>query len=96
MADRQQEQVAAHFAVQAADPTAGLCRLETIAELLSYHCLTCLVYLQIVAAVAPQRERLDACVIFPSMPAVMKLNKLGTFSMAQLGQSKSIIGDFIK
>ncbi|GFH09094.1 magnesium chelatase subunit H, partial [Haematococcus lacustris] len=30
------------------------------------------------------------------MPAVMKLNKLGTFSMAQLGQSKSIIGDFIK
>jgi magnesium chelatase subunit H len=46
--------------------------------------------------VSPQRERLDACVIFPSMPAVMKLNKLGTFSMAQLGQSKSIIGDFIK
>eukprot|EP00775_Hariotina_reticulata_P013861 gene13861-13983_t len=51
---------------------------------------------KIVAAVGPQRERLDACVIFPSMPAVMKLNKLGTFSMAQLGQSKSIIGDFIK
>jgi magnesium chelatase subunit H len=51
---------------------------------------------QVVEAVAPQRERLDACVIFPSMPAVMKLNKLGTFSMAQLGQSKSIIGDFIK
>lgn len=51
---------------------------------------------QIVEAVSPQRSRLDACVIFPSMPAVMKLNKLGTFSMAQLGQSKSIIGDFIK
>ena len=51
---------------------------------------------QIVEAVQPQRARLDACVIFPSMPAVMKLNKLGTFSMAQLGQSKSIIGDFIK
>lgn len=51
---------------------------------------------QIVAAVAPQRDRLDVCVVFPSMPAVMKLNKLGTFSMAQLGQSKSIIGDFIK
>lgn len=51
---------------------------------------------KIVEAVAPQRERLDACVVFPSMPAVMKLNKLGTFSMAQLGQSKSIIGDFIK
>ena len=42
------------------------------------------------------RERLDACLIFPSMPAVMKLNKLGTFSMSQLGQSKSIISDFIK
>lgn len=26
----------------------------------------------------------------------MKLNKLGTFSMSQLGQSKSIISDFIK
>ena len=46
--------------------------------------------------VGPNRDRLDACLCFPSMPAVMKLNKLGTFSMAQLGQSKSIIGDFIK
>lgn len=51
---------------------------------------------QIVEAVAPVRDRLDACVVFPSMPAVMKLNKLGTFSMAQLGQSKSMIGEFIK
>ncbi len=42
------------------------------------------------------REKLDACLIFPSMPAVMKLNKLGSFSMSQLGQSKSIISDFIK
>jgi magnesium chelatase subunit H len=49
-----------------------------------------------VEAVAPVRDRLDACVVFPSMPAVMKLNKLGTFSMAQLGQSKSMIGEFIK
>jgi len=51
---------------------------------------------KIVAAVQPVREKLDACVVFPSMPAVMKLNKLGTFSMSQLGQSKSLIGDFIK
>ncbi|GAX72580.1 hypothetical protein CEUSTIGMA_g36.t1 [Chlamydomonas eustigma] len=51
---------------------------------------------KIVQAVQPMRERLDACLIFPSMPAVMKLNKLGTFSMSQLGQSKSIISDFIK
>lgn len=52
--------------------------------------------LQITSVVGPRRDKLDACLIFPSMPAVMKLNKLGTFSMAQLGQSKSIIGDFIK
>ena len=51
---------------------------------------------KIVEAVGPARENLDACLIFPSMPAVMKLNKLGTFSMSQLGQSKSVIGDFIK
>jgi magnesium chelatase subunit H len=51
---------------------------------------------KVIAAVQPERERMDACVIFPSMSGVMKLNKLGTFSMAQLGQSKSLIGDFIK
>ena len=51
---------------------------------------------KIVEAVGPARDTLDACLIFPSMPQVMKLNKLGTFNMAQLGQSKSIIGDFIK
>lgn len=56
----------------------------------------CLPAAQIVEAVDPVRANLDACVIFPSMPAVMKLNKLGTFSMSQLGQSKSLIGDFIK
>lgn len=32
---------------------------------------------QVVAAVAPHREKLDACLVFPSMPAVMRLNKLG-------------------
>lgn len=41
------------------------------------------------AAVEAERERLDAVLIFPSMPEVMRLNKLGTFSMSQLGQSKS-------
>nr|CAC69537.1 Magnesium chelatase H-subunit [Chlamydomonas reinhardtii]CAC69552.1 Magnesium chelatase H subunit [Chlamydomonas reinhardtii] len=51
---------------------------------------------KIVEAVSPLREKLDACLIFPSMPAVMKLNKLGTFSMAQLGQSKSVFSEFIK
>merc|ERR1719201_402706 len=51
---------------------------------------------KIVDIVAPLRDSLDACVIFPSMPAVMRLNKLGTFSMAQLGQSKSAIASFMK
>ena len=45
-------------------------------------------------AVGPARDTLDACLIFPSMPAVMKLNKLGTFSMSQLGGGgKSAIGE---
>lgn len=30
------------------------------------------------------------------MPEVMRLNKVGTFSMASLGQSKSVIGEFMK
>jgi magnesium chelatase subunit H len=30
------------------------------------------------------------------MPQVMRLNKMGSFSMAQLGQSKSVIGEFMK
>ena len=32
------------------------------------------------------REKLEAVCVFPSMPAVMKLNKIGTFSMASMGQ----------
>jgi magnesium chelatase subunit H len=51
---------------------------------------------KIVAAVGPRRDALDACLVFPSMPAVMKLNKLGTFSLAQLGQGKSAFADFMK
>ena len=51
---------------------------------------------KIVDAVLPYKENLKASVIFPSMPEVMRLNKLGSFSMSQLGQSKSIIGDLIK
>jgi hypothetical protein len=30
------------------------------------------------------------------MPEVMRLNKVGSFSMQNLGQSKSVIGDFMK
>ncbi|MEB3362518.1 MAG: magnesium chelatase subunit H [Synechococcaceae cyanobacterium] len=51
---------------------------------------------KVVDAVAPHRDHLKAAVVFPSMPEVMRLNKLGTFSMAQLGQSKSAIGQFMK
>ncbi|KAI7837358.1 hypothetical protein COHA_008797 [Chlorella ohadii] len=52
---------------------------------------------KIVQAVQPCRDSLDACLIFPSMPAVMKLNKLGSFSMSQLGGGgKSAIGEFMK
>jgi len=51
---------------------------------------------KVVAAVEPERERMDAILVFPSMPAVMRLNKLGTFSMAQLGQSKSAVASFMK
>ena len=46
--------------------------------------------------VEPERERLDAVLVFPSMPQVMRLNKLGSFSMAQLGQSKSAVASFMK
>lgn len=51
---------------------------------------------KVVAAVEPHRDRLDAAVVFPSMPQVMRLNKLGSFSMAQLGQSKSAIAQFMR
>jgi magnesium chelatase subunit H len=51
---------------------------------------------KVVEAVAPHRERLKAVVVFPSMPEVMRLNKLGSFSMAQLGQSKSAIAQFMR
>jgi magnesium chelatase subunit H len=51
---------------------------------------------KVLAVVEPERERLDAVLVFPSMPQVMRLNKLGTFSMAQLGQSKSAVASFMK
>jgi magnesium chelatase subunit H len=51
---------------------------------------------KVVAAVQPHRDRLDAAIVFPSMPQVMRLNKMGTFSMAQLGQSKSAIAQFMR
>ncbi|GAB1538474.1 hypothetical protein NUACC21_11360 [Scytonema sp. NUACC21] len=51
---------------------------------------------KLVTAVEPHRDRLDVAVVFPSMPEVMRLNKMGTFSLAQLGQSKSAIAQFMR
>ncbi|ERT03852.1 hypothetical protein M595_6207, partial [Lyngbya aestuarii BL J] len=51
---------------------------------------------KVVEAVTPYRDNLDVAVVFPSMPQVMRLNKMGSFSMAQLGQSKSAIAQFMK
>jgi len=51
---------------------------------------------KVVAAVEPNRDRFDAVVVFPSMPDVMKLNKIGSFTMASMGQSKSVMSDFMK
>ncbi|HEY9851570.1 MAG TPA: magnesium chelatase subunit H [Leptolyngbyaceae cyanobacterium] len=51
---------------------------------------------KVVAVVEPLRDSLDVAVVFPSMPQVMRLNKMGSFSMAQLGQSKSAIAQFMR
>ena len=51
---------------------------------------------KVVEVVQPARENLDACLIFPSMPEVMRLNKVGSFTMKNLGQSKSVVADFMK
>ena len=46
--------------------------------------------------VGAERDRLDAVLVFPSMPEVMRLNKVGGFTMASLGQSKSVVSEFMK
>ncbi|MBW4603915.1 MAG: magnesium chelatase subunit H [Calothrix sp. FI2-JRJ7] len=51
---------------------------------------------KVVEAVQPIRDKLDVAVVFPSMPEVMRLNKMGSFSLAQLGQSKSAIAQFMR
>lgn len=51
---------------------------------------------KVVAAVKPHRDRLDVAVVFPSMPQVMRLNKMGSFTMANLGQSQSAIAQFMR
>jgi len=51
---------------------------------------------KVIEVVKPLRDDLDACLVFPSMPEVMRLNKVGSFTMKNLGQSKSVVADFMK
>merc|ERR1719293_384565 len=51
---------------------------------------------KVIDVVKPLRNDLDAVLVFPSMPEVMRLNKVGSFTMKNLGQSKSIVSDFMK
>ena len=51
---------------------------------------------KVTEVVEPLREKLDAVLVFPSMPEVMRLNKVGSFTMKNLGQSKSVVADFMK
>jgi len=51
---------------------------------------------KVVEVVEPNREKLDAVLVFPSMPEVMRMNKVGSFTMKNLGQSKSVVADFMK
>ena len=51
---------------------------------------------KVVEVVQPNRDNLDSVLIFPSMPEVMRLNKVGSFTMKNLGQSKSVVADFMK
>lgn len=51
---------------------------------------------KVVEVVQPRREELDAVLVFPSMPEVMRMNKIGSFTMKNLGQSKSVVADFMK
>ncbi|MBD2578772.1 magnesium chelatase subunit H [Oscillatoria sp. FACHB-1406] len=51
---------------------------------------------KVVAAVEPYRDSLDVAVVFPSLPKVMRLNKMGRFTMENLGQSKSAIAQFMR
>jgi len=51
---------------------------------------------KVAEVVTPLRDQLDAVLIFPSMPEVMRLNKVGSFTMKNLGQSKSVVSDFMK
>jgi hypothetical protein len=39
---------------------------------------------KLAAATAERRDGIDACLCFPSMPEIMKLNKLGSFDLTKI------------
>ncbi|KAJ1633063.1 protoporphyrin IX magnesium chelatase, subunit H [Pavlovales sp. CCMP2436] len=51
---------------------------------------------KVVEAVEPHRDRLSAVIVFPSMPDVMRLQKVGTFEMKNAGTSKGGLSAFMK
>jgi len=57
-----------------ADANVFICSLIFVQELAE----------KLVEVIGPVRDRLDACLCFPSMPEVMKLNKLGTFDLTTI------------
>jgi len=51
---------------------------------------------KVVEAVEPYRDSMAACIVFPSMPDVMRLQKVGSFEMKNAGTSKGGLSDFMK
>jgi len=51
---------------------------------------------KVVEAVEPNLPTIKVSVIFPSMPQVMRLSKIGSFNLESIGQSKGAIGQFMK
>ena len=51
---------------------------------------------KILPVLEENRDRLDAALVFPSMPKLMRQNKLGAFELSQLGQSKSAIAEMMR
>ncbi|WP_218080065.1 magnesium chelatase subunit H [Anthocerotibacter panamensis] len=51
---------------------------------------------KVAQAVEPQLSRIKVSVVFPSMPQVMRLSKVGSFNLESIGQSKGAISQFMK
>ncbi len=51
---------------------------------------------KIVEIVEPNLATIKVAVVFPSMPQVMRLSKIGSFNLESIGQSKGAISQFMK